>query len=42
VHTYATRGTYGVSLRVSNGIASTQTSKAVTVGARARRHLPKP
>jgi PKD repeat protein len=40
-HVYATRGTYTVTLRVSNGVSSSQISKTVAVGARARRHLPK-
>jgi PKD repeat protein len=38
-HTYATPGAYTVTLRVSNAVGSSQTSKSITVGARARRHL---
>jgi hypothetical protein len=38
-HTYAVRGTYTVTLRVSNGVGSSQTTKTITVGARARRHF---
>jgi PKD repeat protein len=41
LHTYTTRGTYTVTLRVSNGVGSSQTSKTITVGARARRNLPR-
>lgn len=38
-HTYAARGTYTVTLRVSNGVGSSQTTKSITVGARARRNF---
>jgi PKD repeat protein len=38
-HTYAARGTYTATLRVSNGVGSSQTTKSVTVGARARRNF---
>jgi len=38
-HTYAVRGTYTVTLRVSNGVGSSQTTKTITVGARARRNF---
>jgi hypothetical protein len=38
-HTYAARGTYTVTLRVGNGVGSSQTTKTITVGARARRHF---
>jgi PKD repeat protein len=38
VHTYAARGTYTVVLWVSNGVGSSQTTKTITVGARARRN----
>ena len=38
-HTYAVRGTYTATLRVSNGVGSSQTTKSVTVGARARRNF---
>ena len=38
-HTYALRGTYTVTLRVGDGTSTAQISRAVTVGARARRHL---
>jgi hypothetical protein len=38
-HTYAVRGTYTVTLRVTNGVGSSQTTKTITVGARARRNF---
>lgn len=38
-HTYAARGTYTVTLRVGNGVGSSQTTKTITVGARARRNF---
>jgi len=38
-HTYAVRGTYTVTLRVSDGVGSSLTTKTITVGARARRHF---
>lgn len=38
-HTYALRGTYTVTLRVSDGVTTAQTDKTITVGERARFHL---
>jgi hypothetical protein len=40
-HTYAVRGSYTVALRVGDGVGSSQTTKTITVGARARRHFSK-
>jgi hypothetical protein len=39
LHTYSLRGTYSVTLRITGPSGSAQTSKPITVGARARRHL---
>ncbi|HVN76612.1 MAG TPA: PKD domain-containing protein [Thermoanaerobaculaceae bacterium] len=38
-HAWAERGTYTVTLTVSNGTGNAQTSSQITVAARARRHL---
>jgi PKD repeat protein len=39
LHTYAVRGTYTVTLQVTDGVTTAQTTKTVTVGDRARLHL---
>jgi hypothetical protein len=41
LHTYAVRGTYTVTLRVTDGVTTAQTTKTITVGERARLHLGK-
>jgi PKD repeat protein len=40
-HTYTLRGTYTVTLRVSDGVTTAQTNTTITVGERARLHLGK-
>jgi PKD repeat protein len=40
LHTYSVRGAYTVILRITGVSGSAQTSKQITVGARARRHFP--
>jgi PKD repeat protein len=39
-HTYGRRGTFPVTLKVTNGLATAQTTKSLTVDARARRNFP--
>jgi hypothetical protein len=38
-HTYGRRGAFAVTLKVTNGLATAQTTRSLTVGARARRNL---
>lgn len=40
-HAYALRGAYTVTLRVGNGTTTSQATRTITVGGRARRHLPR-
>jgi PKD repeat protein len=40
-HAYARRGAYAVTLRVGNGTTTSQAVRTITVGARARRLLPR-
>ena len=40
-HAYALRGAYAVTLRVGNGTTTSQAVRTITVGARARRLLPR-